>query len=197
MTPLRELIIKYEQELTEIEFKKFAELLGVSKAKISAKLSDKIKCYETVLTFAESRNIDGETGDLAKKELAYVISHMRPYGYIIPGSISRGAIDALENVINERVKFYQDLLNTKGEFEKWQDLFKAKYHSGNYYLQAVNALALSERKVEDFQDEIAGATDKFLAGSKLKTKENEARNYARQQISIAFYFLLPFHSYFF
>ncbi len=111
---------------------------------------------------------------------------MKPYGYIIPENISAEAVTALENVVNQRVRFYQDLLSTQGEFSNWQGLFKQKYQTAANYMQAINCLALMEKRVEGYQDEIAGSINPDAIPLKLKTKENIARTYARRQLSKSF-----------
>ncbi len=186
MAPITELILQYENELSQIEFRKFAELLETTVETVSSGLANKINCYKTLLTYAEARNQLGNNADLSREELSKVILDMKPFGYIIPENISSEAVTALENVINQRVKFYQDLLSTQGEFTNWQGLFKQKYQIAANYMQAINDLALAEKIVEGYQDEIAGSVNADAIPLKLKTKENIARTYARRQISKSF-----------
>lgn len=118
---------------------------------------------------ADERNRKGIEGRLSREEVDTIFHESAPFGYVpspdlAPPDSPRIKIIAsvMKGVIDPRVRFYQSLLLTGGEFEVWPELIRARFPGPNSLLSSLGEIVRAEGVLANVYRESAGSAEHAL-----------------------------------
>jgi hypothetical protein len=171
MNPLANLIVEYERIIEDAAARYLRNYHDqLFRLRTEAAFVDlKVKRFTLWIQKADERNREGIEGQLSRAEVDGIFQESATLGYVpspdlAPPDSARIKIIAsvMKGAIDPRVRFYQSLLLTPGEFEIWPDLIRARFTTPDSFLGSLGEIVRAEGVLANVYRESAGAAQNAL-----------------------------------
>jgi len=185
MQPLTQLVLDYEETFIGIKLTEFTRRMNIPLAELNQFKTNQLDLSAYLIGIAAERNAKGLGKELTYGVLDDLMEELGQRNEGVPKGASPELTAVLREKVSRRVEFYQDLLATKGQFDDWQSLLRAKYNDIIGYREAVDKLTVSERAILPYENELltlSNAPQEAIVKRPF-TQSVFAAAYARRQIA--------------
>jgi hypothetical protein len=171
MSSLVDLLVRYESTIEDAAaryLRNYHEQLFDLRSEEKF-IEPKVRRFAFWIQKADERNKKGIEGRLSREEVDKTFHESARFGYVpspdlAPPDSARIKIIAsvMKGVIDPRVRFYQSLLLTRGEFEAWPELIRARFPDPDSLFGSLGETVRAEGVLAKVYRESAGSAQHAL-----------------------------------